>query len=333
MVYRWSVDLDARSEIISRIEEEGLLSIGWSGNETHLRISDADFVANCKKRYKLKTTRVAKSLTKIRDIRKGDILVTPHLPCDGYVSFHIASDDFCHSYNYQPNDVTHLGHRIKISRSYGMDGSISLGAFELLSWQAKLRWLRLPVLELKRHYKSLFTGMISSIEAGRRNKFKPSILEKYEDKIRNNLLSGIQKALSEVSPSGGIISFKRICERLIISYGYKIITRNMCEREGGDIELLCARDTAGPSPFGDGLTLVVQIKIDLDTSSEHSVKQVLQMATQYKYRTADCCVMSLAHRFSKDAETLSKNNGVVLLNGSDIAVMYFKFLADTATSS
>lgn len=328
MIYQWRIHADDHKESIRRIEEERLLSIGWSGNETNLRLSDTDFILNCKKRYNLKTTRTATSLSRIRNIKNGDIIITPNLPKHGYVSFHVVNGDFIDCYDYKSSDKTHTGHRIKILKSYGMDCSISINTFELNAWKAKLRWLRLPVLKLKK-YEHLFLEIMNSIDTGKKTVFVPSSLDGYFDKVRDSLVGSLRKTLAQVSPSGGNISFEKICERIIISYGYKVVRRNTYDGDGGDIDLVCARETTGPSPFGDSRKVIVQVKKHSGTTSDTSVKQILQMKSQDKHQSADCCVMSLGDKFSEKAEELATANGVLLLNGNDIAGMFLKYIADT----
>jgi predicted ATPase len=165
MIYNFRFDRDALVEILRRLCEGNFLSQGWGGGDNNLdisRLSKELFIRHCQEYYGLKSN-TPRNLSKIYDFKNGDILVTPHLPEPGKVSLHIVEGDFPACYYYLEHDDSHLNHRIKIRKSYGIDGSISIDNFELALWRSKLQSLRLPILPIEK-YESIFQKLIHRIE-------------------------------------------------------------------------------------------------------------------------------------------------------------------------
>lgn len=91
MIYNYRFDRDLLTQILQRLRAEQVLSQGWGGgNEANLNVANADFVTRCTSYYKLATTRVPSNLTRMRDLKRGDLLVVPHLPEYGKVSIHVG---------------------------------------------------------------------------------------------------------------------------------------------------------------------------------------------------------------------------------------------------
>ncbi len=167
MIYNFRFDRDALTEILRRLREGNFISQGWGGSDNNLdisRLSKSQFIRNCQEYYELKTSNIPRSLSKIYDFKNGDILVTPHLPEYGKVSLHIVEGDFPACYDYLEHDDAHLNHRIKIRKSYGIEGSISIDNFELAHWRSKLQSLRLPILPIKQQNEPIFQEIIRRIE-------------------------------------------------------------------------------------------------------------------------------------------------------------------------
>lgn len=324
MIYQFRID-QSQKDLISTRLDEGYLSMGWSGHPQDLDISSGSFVHDCKKRYGMKTTRVATNLTHMRHFEDGDILVVPHFPHYGTVSLHIVAGNFPDCYSLLPADKTHLGHRIKIKKSYGLDGNISIHNVKLVKWKAKLPWLRLPILSLKK-YQELFEGVIYELDNMTTPSFIPSSLDDYlQEELKSELLQVVKKRLQDVSPSGGGISFETICRRILESYGYQVERTNKYDKKGGDVDIICVRERSDDPPFESGeIRLFVQIKKHVGTTDQHAVEQVVQMLEEDK--VAEGCVITLADDFSKAAKELAKNHGIVLLNGDDISALLIQNL-------
>lgn len=175
MIYNFRFDRDALAEILRRLHEENLLSQGWGGGNNNLdisRLSKSQFRQHSQEYYGLKASNIPNNIfSQIRLFKEGDILVTPHLPKYGKVSLHIIEGDFPACYDYLEYDDFHLNHRIKIKKSYGIDGSISIDNFELAPWRNKLQSLRLPILSIKK-FESIFPEIIRRIDDREDAKFE-----------------------------------------------------------------------------------------------------------------------------------------------------------------
>lgn len=316
MIYNYRFDRRLLSEITERIRTNHVLSQGWGGgNDINLNIVNKDFVEKCTAYYELATTRVPSNLTRIRDFKRGDLLVIPHLPAHGKVSIHVIADDFPKCYNYVV-DKDHQNHLLSIEKSYGLDGSISIYHLGLTSWYGKLQWLRLPILPIPQH-EVAFCNIIDEIEKSPTIKFEPSLLAEYLNSLREELIHKLNSKLQEIKPSGAEISFESVCEQLLKAAGYKISARNQYNSEGGDVDLHCVRDRSDVSPFEAGqTTLFVQVKKHTGNTDEWSVQQLLGMIKQEP--TADGCVMSLGDSFTQEAQELAEKNGILLMNGDVI---------------
>jgi hypothetical protein len=291
-----------------------MLSEGWGGGRgVNLNIGNPDFVASCTSYYKLATTRVPSNLTRIRDLKRGDLLVSPHLPGDGEVSIHVVADDYPACYEYVLDDDTHQNHRIAIQRSYGLDGEVSIQNLSLAEWYGKLQWLRLPLIPIPQH-ESAFRGIVDMLDKCPGTTFGASKLGEYLDQLRAEVMVQLKSELQKIRPSGTEISFEAICERLVVAAGYQVVARNQYDREGGDVDLRCVRDRADASPFEAGqTTLFVQVKKHTGETDHLSANQLLAMIAREP--SADGCVMSLGDRFSEGAKDLAQKNGVLLMTG------------------
>jgi ABC-type polar amino acid transport system ATPase subunit len=197
MIYNFRFDRDSVEEILRRLREEQFISQGWGGRDHNLHISKPDFVQRCQEIYELKTTQIPTNISRIRDFKKGELLVTPHLPEYGKVSIHVIDGDFPECYDYLENDPSHLNHRIKIRKSYGLDGSISIDNYVLVPWREKLQSLRLPVLPIEQD-EQIFRGIIRRIESGEQVKFNAQTLELKKLTVEN--FKAFQNCVLELAP-------------------------------------------------------------------------------------------------------------------------------------
>lgn len=317
MIYNYRFDRDLLTKILQRLRSQKVLSQGWGGgNEADLNVANADFVTQCTSYYNLVTTRVPSNLTRMRDLKRGDLLVVPHLPEYGKVSIHIVADDFPACYEYLSGDETHQNHRIKIERSYGLDGEVSIHNLGLARWYGKLQWLRLPFLPTPQ-FEADFQHVIGQLEEAPGCKLEASKLSEYIDQLRTRVMDQLKAELQQIRPSTAEISFEAICERLLLSAGYRVAARNQYDSAGGDVDLRCVRERSGVSPFETGQTLLfVQVKKHTGTTDEWSVNQLLRMIKQEPL--ADGCVMSLGEAFTENASDLAKKNGILLMTGDTV---------------
>ena len=319
MIYNFRFDKSRIEEILRRLREEKLLSQGWGGGEEGgLDIRQEDYVTRCFKFYRdhLTSTHIPSNLTWMREFKDGDLLVTPHLPEHGKVSIHIIDGDWDDCYDYLECDETHLNNRIRIKKSYGLDGNIDINNALLSRWRGKLQWLRYPIIPIER-WEEDFDLVIESLEEDSNATFELSGLDEYLELLVSDVLSLIKKKLADIQPSGTEISFESICERLLSSFGYRIERRHEYDGEGGDVDLRCVRERADISPFDFGQTiLLVQVKKHTGITDKLAVEQLLPMMRQET--NAEGCVMSLADSFSEEAEELARMHGILLMGGDEI---------------
>ena len=327
MIYNFRFDRNNWMEILRRLREQKLLSQGWGGgSRALLKIEHDGFVQECQKFYQLSTRRIPSNMTRIRDFKDGDLLVTPHLPEYGKVSVHIVDGNFPDCYDYLEGDQSHLNHRIRIKNSYGLDKTISVYNEKLASWKAKLSWLRLPILPIQ-SYETVFREIIETFTKNPQAEFGISDLDEYLETTLAAVIDTLKQRLVKLSTTGSLISFEALCERLLVSNGYRIESRHKYNRKGGDIDLRCIRDRSDGSQFETGqTTLFVQVKKHRGTTDDWAVQQVLSMLAEES--NADGCVMSLADDFSDKAKKLANENGIALIDGDAICKLLLKELSN-----
>ena len=329
MIYNYRFDRSLLSDIVQRLRTDRVLSQGWGGGiEKELNVANPDFVAKCTDYYGLDTTRVPSNLTRMRDLKRGDLLVTPHLPQHAAVSIHVVADDFPVCYQYVPLDDSHQNHRIVIVRSYGLDGEVDIHNLGLSAWYGKLQWLRLPLIPIPQ-YESAFRDIVDQLDKSPGRRFGASQFGEYLDRLRAQLMSELKAELQKLRPSAAEISFEAVCERLLVSAGYRVVARNQYDSEGGDVDLRCVRDRSDASPFESGqTTLFVQVKKYVGATDDQPVKQLLAMIKREP--SADGCVMSLGDSFTEAAQVLAEENGVFLMTGDVVCRLLLDELARRA---
>ncbi|MBW8003192.1 MAG: restriction endonuclease [Planctomycetes bacterium] len=318
MIYNFRIDRKNVPEIIKRLEKQNMLSQGWGGgSEATLNIDDENYTIKCKDHYELASTRIPTNLQRIMDFQDGDIIVTPHLPENGKLSIHLIDGTYPHCYVYLSKDEYHLNNRIRIRKSYGLIGNISIYNHKLASWYGRLQWLRLPILQIERDF-TAFQEIIAELEKNPAAQIEKSYLDDYLNSLTNKTIRSVRDELRKINPSNSNISFESVCENLLSSYGYVVQHKHVFDRKGGDVDLWCTRERSDISPFETGqVTLFVQVKKHEGSTDEEAVKQVLQLMKENL--TADGCVMSLADDFTRKAQELAEQNGVLLLEGNSIA--------------
>lgn len=303
------------------------MSQGWGGGgERDLRVDGENFVEECKLYHQLATTRVPTNLTWIKAFRNGDLLVVPHLPEENKVSIHVVDGDFPNCYEYEDGDTTCQNHRIKIRESHGLDGNLSIDNHVLAAWRGKLPWMRLPILQIP-SYENHFQKILVALKENPHVRYDKSSLEDFLSSTRERVVAFIQEELNKVAPSKTAISFEAICEYLLKADGYSIEGRNSFDGQGGDLDLRCRRLRRSLSPFEPGETILfAQVKKHKGTSDQQGVDQVVKMMARNP--GAEGCVMSLADHFSEEAKKLAEANGVLLINGKEIARLFLANFAD-----
>lgn len=326
MIYNYRFDRGLLSQILQRLRTEKVLSQGWGGgNEADLNVSNADFVKRCASYHQLATTRVPSNLMRMRDLKRGDILIVPHLPEYGKVSIQVVADDFPACYQYVSGDDTHQNHRIKIERSYGLDGEVSIYNLGLARWYGKLQWLRLPFLPIPQ-FAADFQDIIGQLERIPGCRLVASKLSDFIKQLRAQVMGRLKEELQQMRASSAEISFEAICERLLLSAGYRVVERNQYDSAGGDIDLRCERARSDTSPFETGQTLLfVQVKKHIGTTDDWPVNQLLKMIV--KEPLADGCVMSLGDNFTEAAKTLAEKNGILLMTGDTVCRLLLEEIA------
>ena len=327
MIYNFRHDRSRTGEICDRIRRDGIVSQGWGGGESGgLDLREDQFVGRTCRRYNLKTTRVATNLSRMRDFRDGDVLVLPHLPKYGTVSLHIVAGDFPECYEYEQSDLTHQNHRLKVRRSFGLEGQIVVRNVELRVYHARLRSLRLPVLPIA-DLEHAFGDILNAMGSDPNAKFTGSSLDDFLEKASGVVAGRVAEQMRAISASGGGISFEAVCERILVANGYQVIARNQFDGRGGDADLVCTRSRSDLSRFETGdVTLCVQVKKHQGETGVKAVRQVIAMLEGTP--SADGCVMSAADGFTNQARELAEMHGIALLNNREICRLLLPLLSE-----
>ncbi len=329
MIYNFRHDKTLSQEITQRLNEHNELSQGWGGgvDPNHdLDLQNPGFVENCVAYHELERTNVPSNLTRISALTDGDLIVTPHLPHYNSVSIHIVEGDFPNCYRYDENDDTHQNHRILVNQSIGLDNEINLLNADLIGYRTALRHLQYPVLAIPQ-FEDLFLEIVQNFADDPDQRRDASSLEQYLADLVDDVIAVLTENLRNIWPAGGEISFENLCERVLVSNGYKIVRRNWFDNQGGDVDLVCQRTCDELSAFkGREDLLYVQVKRHEGQTDEEAVNQLLQMMNLDP--KADGCVMSSADGFTDVATNLAENNGIVLLNKNQICALLLPLLAD-----
>lgn len=327
LIYNFRIDRTQREEIIGRLKEEKMISQGWGGGEENLNLKDLDteeFVQGCYEHYNLNSTRIPSNLTRIMDFKDSDILVIPHLPENGRVTFVIVDGDFDDCYDYKINDETHLNHCIKVKAVYGLEGNVSIYHEKLANWYGKLQYLRLPVLEIDK-FKEGIMDVLSELKASPSAKLETSTLDEYLISRKNELIEKLREDVSKIDSSSSEISFERVCQKVLENNGYKVERTNLYDRDGGDVDLVCTKTETSPFDSGES-KLFVQVKKHRGETDEQAVIQLSKMIK--KYPEADGCVMTLAENFTEVAEREAHEKNITLLNGNKICELLIRSLPE-----
>jgi hypothetical protein len=145
--YNFRIDKKGIKLILDRLETENALSMGWGGGiDYNLDLKkSSNLWSDFKNCYKGITTRRFNSICKIKSFKDGDVIIVPHLPKDGKFIIGIVDGDFNQCYIYDEKDGTHLNHKIKLKKIYGLDSSLDIHNQLVHTWYAKLNWMRLPI--------------------------------------------------------------------------------------------------------------------------------------------------------------------------------------------
>ncbi len=329
MLYNFRIDADQRDEVLRRVRDERLLCQGWGGGESGLDVRVPDFIAATRQAYALRTSRIpANLMRRISSFLDGDVLVTPHLPTYGAVSVHTVDGDFPNCYDPLTDDRRyHLNHRIRIRDSVGLNGEIPMGALTLGPWYAKVAWLRLPIMPMPQFERD-FAHVLGEVRDTPDGRLDAADMERFLVDLTHRAHVAVHDALASMRPSGGAVSFERLCEQILIHNGYEIVARNHYDRKGGDADLICERRRSDGSPFEDGvLRLYVQVKRHNVVTDEEPVKQLIRLL---EVEGGDGCVMTLADSFSNTAKTLAKQKEIRLIARPELEVLLLGLLASRA---
>ena len=327
MIYNFRHDRSQAELILHRLRNHRELSQGWGGGRgANLDLHEPKFIERTMAHYDgMETTRIPSNLTYLREFHDEDVLVAPHLPAYGTVSLHVVDGDFPHCYRYDNDDESHLNHRIRIRRSFGLDGEVSIYNERLLPWRDKLRAMRYPVLP-KPEFADLFSTIIDEMAVTVSARFPMSNLED-SIKSHSNGLKEITVSWLRALPPMGHSGFEAVCERILKSQGYDVVSRNQYNKKGGDADLVCRRSRSDTSIFESGdVTLLVQIKRHTGSTNEEAVHQVIDMLKDYPQAIG--CVMSTGNTYTDEASRIAESNGIVLLNKDSISSLFLKLLSE-----
>ena len=140
----------------------------------------------------------------MKEFRDDDILVLPRLPEYKTVSLHIVDGDFPSCYEYDSSDSTDLNHRIKVKRSFGMNGELHVRSMPLVQYHAKLPWLRLPVLPMPQ-FESIFAKLVEemSAESADKTQYGPAELDDFLRDMACSVDAVVTEEMRKIHPDWG----------------------------------------------------------------------------------------------------------------------------------
>jgi hypothetical protein len=325
MIYNFRIDRSQREFLKKELEENSVLYQGWGQYD----LSREGFIEDTKKYYKLKSTRTPSSLSRMKAFKHEDVLLVPHFPENGLVTFAVVDGDYPGCYEWTEGHPHHLNHGIKVKEMYGFQGEISMYNQRLVEWYGKLSGLRLPIIALN-ELEDTISEMVKLLESDPPQRFGKSSMDDYLADQTDKMLESLLNQLQRLSPSRSDLSFEKVCEDLLLRYDYKFVRRNYYNGKKGDADLVLKKENSSHSPFEVGeYYLFVQIKKHRGETDDHAVDQLINiMEDETEYLPSKGCVISLAESFSETAVTKADEAGIQLINGSDIT----KLLAQNALS-
>jgi hypothetical protein len=325
MIYNFRIDRSQTPEVLRRLTDDQMLSQGWGGGVANsLSLLSPDFISATKQAYSLTSTRLATNLSRMAQLKDGDLVVTPHIPSEGRVSIHVVDGDFPACYHYQVSDETHLNHRIHVKESFGLEGNVHMRNAELGPWYSKVPWLRLPVLAIGQ-YEALFTQLLVGLKGNPSKEFGVSELTDFLDGLAQKVERLVHAELGKMPPSAGNCSFESLCANMLESHGYTVSRKNFYDGTGGDVDIVCERSRSDSSPFEIGRTkLYVQVKRHFGVTDHAGVNQLRQMISK---ADADGCLITLAEDFSESARALADEDGIRLIDGHEFSRIVLQAIA------
>ena len=180
-------------------------------------------------------------------------MITPNIPEDGSLSIHEIKGDFPDCYTYVPHDEIYQNHRINIRKSIGLQSNqeISIYNVNLTDYCATLSSLRYPILPIPL-FTTIFKEVVYEINNNQQQEYKASELDDFLSKLAVETVKDLIQKLRKITPSGEGITFENLCERLLVSQGYKIVNRHIYNKKGGDVDIHCQRTRGEYSFFESG---------------------------------------------------------------------------------
>ncbi|MCA1054144.1 restriction endonuclease [Rossellomorea aquimaris] len=325
MIYNFRIDRSQREFLKRQLQENSVLYQGWGQYD----LSNDTFIEDTKIYYQLKSTRTPTSLSRIKSFKDGDVLLVPHFPEKGLVTFAVVAGNYPGCYEKTEENPHHLNHAIKVKKVYGLNVEISMYNQRLVEWYGKLSGLRLPIITLN-HLEDAITGMVKLLESDPETRFGKSSMNDYLGNQTDMMVESLLDQLQRLSPSRSDLSFEKVCEDLLLRYGYDLVRRNYYNGKKGDADLVLNKKNQSHSPFEVGeYYLFVQIKKHRGETDDHAVNQLINiMEDETDYLPARGCVISLAESFSEMAVMKAGDAGIKLINGPEIT----KLLAHNALS-
>ncbi|WP_370295764.1 restriction endonuclease [Rossellomorea marisflavi] len=325
MIYNFRIDRSKRDILKKGLNDASMIFQGWGQHS----LQNDRFTQETQSHYRLKTARTPNSLSRIKSLKDEDILLIPHFPDKGQISLAIVDGHYPECYEWVEGMPHHLNHGIKVKKVYGLQGEISMYNHRLIEWYGKLGSLRLPIIRLK-HMEDTITEMVKMLDHDPDMAFEKSTMDDYLAKQTDQMLDSLLDQLQRLSPSGSDLSFEKVCEDLLLKYGYKLVRRNYYDGKKGDADLVLIKEHSAHSPFEIGeYYLFVQIKKHKGETDDHAVQQLITiMEDEAEYVPSKGCVISLAESFTETAEAKAEEAGIKMINGSELT----RLLAQNALS-
>lgn len=296
---RGNVDKD---KWINRYKENALRY--WNYNATD---------QEAEKRYKI--------LSKMLKLNKGDIIVVPKMP--SYDSFIILSVKKEYEFDFESKqnrdnyeDFRHVINidttNIKVFNYYSSTDSVLI--------HKKMRAYQSAVNNV---WNEEFIEAVEELvkkEGDTRSK-------NINDLFKNIKLDSIKKTwegIKKLSPR----DLEKLVEQTFINAGYKVLSRNKYDREGGDSDLVLTKSLPLISDCVDlDYKIYIQIKHknDIDNDDIDGVEQLIKI-TDTEEGDHMKILISTAKKFTEQCKIKANGNNVVLIDGFKLVDMITKYI-------
>lgn len=254
------------------------------------------------------------------DLKKGDIVVVPHMP--EWSSFIIVRVNGEYSYDDNPaaerDDLEDYRHRIQID-------SDSIKTFNYASCEEARtisKKFRAYQSAVKNVWNEPFIEAVNSLLLKESDTVSKDISTIFRD-IKSDLVSPLLERVRNLTPR----DLEDLVANLFESNGYLIIGRNDFDGEGGDVDITATYRLPIVSDQTDtDLKVYIQVK-QKDGRDYNDAEGVNQLHKMSKLEpNVQKILVNTTNDFSESTKALASEHNVILINGPQIIEMMAKHL-------